>query len=360
MTLVGRPSRVMTNRSIAPAPDSGTGLSLSGPAMHKTAPDGWTFDNNTWQGVRTMDASIGTWTTPDAYAGDVHDPMSQKPFMWNRNNPYSYADPTGYDALLIVNPNGAPLVGHISIAIYDPQTGKGTWYSQGPQNDLNVSDREVIQRKPIDNIQKFYSQALTAGDVVHHITQSSESDAKERAYADKRYDDQGNARYNAISNNCAEFVSDTLAAGSQGGLSMVPNLNADELKGGRGVRGSSLHVLLTICFCLAYLAAAGALEAFIASPSASGAVNRGAPVIFMLLVLIPTIALAMRKVHTGTIIAYSYCVAFALVVAFSIARLGAGSFSVVNSLAWALITGTLLLVFTLPVAVLLGRRKRTN
>jgi YD repeat-containing protein len=96
MALVGRPSRVMTNRSIAPAPDSGTGLSLSSLPMHKTAPDGWTFDNNTWQGVRTMDASIGTWTTPDAYAGDVHDPMSQKPFMWNRNNPYAYSDPSGY------------------------------------------------------------------------------------------------------------------------------------------------------------------------------------------------------------------------------------------------------------------------
>jgi hypothetical protein len=38
---------------------------------------------------------VGQWTTPDAYAGDVHDPMTQKPFMWDRNNPYQYADPSG-------------------------------------------------------------------------------------------------------------------------------------------------------------------------------------------------------------------------------------------------------------------------
>ncbi|MDP9024166.1 MAG: hypothetical protein M3N13_02170 [Candidatus Eremiobacteraeota bacterium] len=24
--------------------------------------------------------------------------MSQKPFMWNRNNPYAYSDPTGYES----------------------------------------------------------------------------------------------------------------------------------------------------------------------------------------------------------------------------------------------------------------------
>ena len=65
---------------------------------NKIALDGWTFDNNTWQGVRTYDASVGQWNTPDAYAGEVHDPMSQKPFMWNRNNPYAYDDPSGYSS----------------------------------------------------------------------------------------------------------------------------------------------------------------------------------------------------------------------------------------------------------------------
>jgi RHS repeat-associated protein len=52
------------------------------------------------QGVRTYDAEVGGWTTPDAFAGTVDDPMSQKSYMWNRNNPVSYEDPTGYDSQL--------------------------------------------------------------------------------------------------------------------------------------------------------------------------------------------------------------------------------------------------------------------
>jgi hypothetical protein len=58
--------------------------------------DGFSDGQNAFQGVRTYDSQAGTWTTPDAFHGDVRDPMSQKPYMWNRNNPYAYADPSGY------------------------------------------------------------------------------------------------------------------------------------------------------------------------------------------------------------------------------------------------------------------------
>ena len=51
---------------------------------------------NTFQGVRSQDSNTGQWSTPDAYAGDVHDPMSQKPYMYNHNNPLQYGDPSGY------------------------------------------------------------------------------------------------------------------------------------------------------------------------------------------------------------------------------------------------------------------------
>jgi YD repeat-containing protein len=61
----------------------------------KLTADGWSLDYETWQGVRTFDPAVGQWNTPDAYAGEAHDPMSQKPFMWNRNDPYQYSDPSG-------------------------------------------------------------------------------------------------------------------------------------------------------------------------------------------------------------------------------------------------------------------------
>ena len=47
-------------------------------------------------GVRAYDSSLGAWTTPDAYQGDVHDPASQQRYMFNRGNAYDYSDPSGY------------------------------------------------------------------------------------------------------------------------------------------------------------------------------------------------------------------------------------------------------------------------
>ena len=54
--------------------------------------------SNTFQGVRTYNTDAAQWTTPDAYSGEVRDPISQKSYVWNRNNPLSYTDPSGYCA----------------------------------------------------------------------------------------------------------------------------------------------------------------------------------------------------------------------------------------------------------------------
>jgi YD repeat-containing protein len=82
----------------APAgPDSNGDPVCFGISDGKQTADGWIHDLENWQGVRTFDTTIGQWNTPDAYAGDVHDPMSQKPYMWNNNNPYEYSDPSGFN-----------------------------------------------------------------------------------------------------------------------------------------------------------------------------------------------------------------------------------------------------------------------
>jgi len=75
---------------------SGTGGSI--PTIHfmYRRTDGFADNLNVIQGTRTYSAGLQAWTTPDAYQGDVHDPMSQKPYMWNRNNPTGYQDPTGF------------------------------------------------------------------------------------------------------------------------------------------------------------------------------------------------------------------------------------------------------------------------
>jgi hypothetical protein len=67
--------------------------------------EGFEYFGLTMQGARAVDESTGKWTTPDAYAGDVHDPLSQKPFMWDRNNAYAYSDPSGFQPHELVAPD---------------------------------------------------------------------------------------------------------------------------------------------------------------------------------------------------------------------------------------------------------------
>jgi RHS repeat-associated protein len=64
--------------------------------LDATRQDGYYDGSITIQGARAYDPNMNQWTTPDAYSGDVRDPMSQHPYMWNSNNPVSYGDPSGF------------------------------------------------------------------------------------------------------------------------------------------------------------------------------------------------------------------------------------------------------------------------
>jgi RHS repeat-associated protein len=59
-----------------------------------TLTDGYNF----FAGARTYDPLISKWTSPDPGAGSRNDPLSQMPYIWNRSNPVTYQDPTGYCA----------------------------------------------------------------------------------------------------------------------------------------------------------------------------------------------------------------------------------------------------------------------
>jgi RHS repeat-associated protein len=60
--------------------------------------DGPTTGGIEINGVRAFDPALGSWTTPDAFEGDIHDPASQQKYMWNRGNPVDYSDPNGFES----------------------------------------------------------------------------------------------------------------------------------------------------------------------------------------------------------------------------------------------------------------------
>lgn len=69
---------------------------MNGLAIDYSRADGYSYGPYAVQGVRSYDSTSQQWLTPDAFAGNVNNPMSQKPFIWNSNNPVLWSDPTGF------------------------------------------------------------------------------------------------------------------------------------------------------------------------------------------------------------------------------------------------------------------------
>ena len=207
----------------------------------KLNPDGWTLDYETWQGVRTSDFSVGQWNTPDAYAGEVHDPMSQKPFMWNRNNANAYADPSGYDSLIMINPNSAFGLGHTKIVVFDSRTMRGVLYSAGPEHDGRFTDKLVVTKKVINDVRTLKKDYPTNS--FYLVTATPQQDAATIKYLEneKSLADAGHLQYNAFSHNCAEIVCDAMRSAGENvsGQGAVPVLQKPG--GGREIDPSALR-----------------------------------------------------------------------------------------------------------------------
>jgi YD repeat-containing protein len=101
----GRPGHGADRTSPYPAPSSSGDMSpfscsdacsYSALAAFPRRTDGFETGVLTFQGVRTYDPLSQQWTTPDALGGFASDPMSQRSYAWNGNNPLSNQDPSGY------------------------------------------------------------------------------------------------------------------------------------------------------------------------------------------------------------------------------------------------------------------------
>ncbi len=87
----------------------GTCYAISGSSAVQPLPFFWRtdgyFDGYTvMQGARSYDGYAHQWTSTDAYSGNLMDPMSEQPYVWNGNDPTSYVDPTGFQNLRLGGP----------------------------------------------------------------------------------------------------------------------------------------------------------------------------------------------------------------------------------------------------------------
>lgn len=102
--------------------------------------DGLTDNVDVIQGVRTYDSTAGTWTTPDVAAGIVEDPVSQKGYVWNGNNPESYSDPSGYD--------------YATVGFDAEQSVSGEAHAIISEPEEQEADRELVDK---GDLSQFYT-----------------------------------------------------------------------------------------------------------------------------------------------------------------------------------------------------------
>jgi hypothetical protein len=172
--------------------------------------DGFTDGFNTIQGVRVYDSTLGGWATPDAYQGDVHDPMSQKSYVWNRGNAVAYGDPSGYDTVYVNyfvaccyrGAFGVTVAWHtfITVVADDGKTVLAT-YSFGPKDGFLVKDYALTDRATLDPAHQV---------AVQRCTDRCSSEPGMKALYD-RY--KNNEPYKYLTHNSSTGTSGMLAAG---------------------------------------------------------------------------------------------------------------------------------------------------
>lgn len=196
-------------------------------------PDAITDGFVSLQGVRTTDATSGQWTTPDAYEGDIHDPMSQVKYMWNNNNPIAYADPSGYDTIVLYDTQyqvaGAP-VGHAAIFVTDDgihgmylcQCGSTAGGAHGPADvQGGMTTLSSLERG------SGGADARYDAGTVYHTTDNQQA----KLISD--FESTAGKGYDGLSNNCVQVCEKALhdqgvSTGTSGLGNLIPNVAASQ------------------------------------------------------------------------------------------------------------------------------------
>jgi len=127
-----------------------------GPDFSMKRGDGYTMIGGIVQGARTYDPTSGQWLTPDAYAGDVHDPMSQKPFIWNNNNPIEYGDPSGYTPWEDFADSMEEAASKVGDPLADAAKGLGNEAARDAKNSVEIG--KAIALDVVQGIYRFISR----------------------------------------------------------------------------------------------------------------------------------------------------------------------------------------------------------
>ena len=158
-------------------------------------------------------------------------PLSQKPFMYNRNNPFHYYDPSGYVSYIGVNTTDAGSgMGHEMVIVQDStDPSKGTMYSWRP--DTAVQSLQNLAGHPgVVDISHGSIADLMKGSKGYDWHRVGASTSQDKAIAITFMSANRIEHFNLATNNCSTMTERAyLNAGHPVGLpSLTPDPKATE------------------------------------------------------------------------------------------------------------------------------------
>ena len=137
-------------------------------------------------------------------------------YAYCSGNPVVYADYTGEDAVIIVDYEDLPVVGHAAVFIETPQGWyltqfcSSTWFPW----DAKITMSEPMTYSEMQNyIKKFNSTLYIEGDF-------TSSYQRARKLSKSSMFHPYNGRYNLFTNNCLHYVTDILSQGEFDSISI--------------------------------------------------------------------------------------------------------------------------------------------
>ena len=201
-------------------------------------------------GARHYDAVLGRFMTMD--------PLGEKYYGWSPyayclNSPVNLIDPDGKDVAILIAKDGAGGYGHMAAVIQDKdgnyfymtvgntdgQAATASGISSGAAGGMTLmkipfEGTEATMDKAIEVAKSDKNNSLYTDNVVLKTSSKMDKSIFENAKNLKKSFENGDTKYNAITNNCADAVKTVIKKGTGVSLSMglnpKPNENFKEIK----------------------------------------------------------------------------------------------------------------------------------
>ncbi|APB71989.1 RHS repeat protein [Paenibacillus polymyxa] len=112
--------------------------------------------------ARWYDPDSGRFINEDTYDGEINDTLSLNLYTYVKNNPLSYVDPNGHDAIIITNPELAVGFGHTSALIQD-KNKIWSYFYWGNKNVQYEQIKDSKALKSLENLNKWGNEKKLPG-----------------------------------------------------------------------------------------------------------------------------------------------------------------------------------------------------